>query len=109
MRVQTVDRNVATPMNALDAALADLNQEFTGLKQRFQVGLGSVLFRPCCYVLAPPRILVLGVGSSSLYVYDDEDEDGQQRSPKSPVHSYINTQLEIRRIREEQEQRDMGY
>lgn len=37
VRVQTVDRNVSTPMEALENALSDLNQEFTGLKSRFQV------------------------------------------------------------------------
>jgi DNA-directed RNA polymerase II subunit RPB11 len=37
VRVQTVDRNVSTPMQALENALSDLNQEFTGLKSRFQV------------------------------------------------------------------------
>ena len=42
VRVQTVDRNVSTPMQALENALSDLNQEFMGLKSRFQVRGGDV-------------------------------------------------------------------
>ncbi|GAB5035089.1 dna-directed rna polymerase ii subunit rpb11-a-like [Nannochloropsis oceanica] len=36
LRVQTMDRALSTPMQALENALSDLNQEFTGLKSKFQ-------------------------------------------------------------------------